>query len=133
MACYFLRNSLQEDFLSDVLSIFADYGANAMMPLLISVFMLLAFRNVELFHGRKTIKVLGTTTIGVYLFHDNVNYRGVMWNDVGNFVSWDSNILFAARAGLSILLVFVVGCVIEMMRAGCVKYVRMKCASLWSK
>lgn len=110
--------------LGKLLACAADYSLNAPLPLLIAVLMLIWFQSLNVNRGRKLISLLGSATLGVYLFHDNVNFRGVLWQCVFGVCEGSGTWPFAVSALLSILTVMVLGFAVELLRTGVMTYLR---------
>lgn len=123
-ACTVLRCEMADGWAARFLECAADYSANALFPLTIAVSMLLWFQSVEVPAGRNLIGLLGTATLGVYLFHDHVNFRGLLWQNVFRIMSGPGTWPFAASAMLTIAAVFALGCAIELLRAEIPKHLR---------
>lgn len=115
-ACVISQRRIVDGFLYDILQCFADYNANALCPLLVAVSMLLVFQNMDVRRGRKLLRLLGSATLGIYLFHDNVNFRGLLWNTVYRLVSGFGTGSFLVCAVLCVLLVFALGFAVETVR-----------------
>ena len=86
-ACVVLGLYEINGFFKLLLECLADYSANAVLPLVIAIFMLLSFQNLQITRGKKLVYMFGSATLGVYLFHDNVNFRVWMWPSVYQLVS----------------------------------------------
>lgn len=62
------------------------------------------------------IQLAGSAMLGVYLFHDNVNLRGWLWQSVYQLVSGIGLESFIINALLSVLVVFILGSAAEICR-----------------
>lgn len=121
-ACVLLRCGKVGGLAERILECAADYSANALFPLLIAVSMLLWFQTAEVPGCRSFARLLGSATLGVYLFHDNINFRGWLWQNVFRAMSGAGTWPFALSAVLSILAVFVLGFAVELLRMSISKY-----------
>jgi len=69
----------------------------------------------KIHNGKKLLRKLGTATLGVYLFHDNVNFRVMLWDICKNILSAESN-SFILLFIICILVIFIIGTIIEIVR-----------------
>lgn len=112
LACVANEVYTDSGVVSMILECFADYNVNAIMPLLISISMFLVFEKIEIVKGRKMLGKVGAATLAVYLFHDNVNLRVMLW-DMCKSVLKENDLSFIPTAIACIIVIFVIGAVIE--------------------
>lgn len=62
------------------------------------------------------INLLTSTTFGIYLIHDNYLIRSFVWNDLLNVTQYFNSNLIYIMSILSILLVFFICSLIELLR-----------------
>ena len=115
-SCVMLRLGMAHGAVEKLLACMADYSVNAVFPLLISATMLLWFRNVNIRTGRKLLGLFGSATLGVYLFHDHIVFRGQLWSAVYRLITGIGIEFFGVNALLSVVFVFLVGSGIEICR-----------------
>ena len=124
LACIGSQVYTETNFANNILECLADYDANAIMPLFIAISMFLIFEKVEVHKGKRLLRKVSTATLGVYLFHDNVNFRLVLWDLCKVVLSLnEDNVLFMLSSIACIVIVFVTGTVIELMKDVVVKKV----------
>ena len=121
-ACIALQKGAENGLIGLVLKCISDYSANAVFPLVIAVTMFLGCQNLETPCGRKLIQTVGAATLGVYLFHDNVNFRGWLWQKAFQIIERIGIRPFAINAMLSVFAVFALGITVELLRASAMNY-----------
>ena len=115
--CVLLESGRFGGIISKILACISDYGANSILPFAIAISLFQGCRKLRIRRGRKGLKVVGAATLGIYLFHDNVNFRGLLWQSVYNAVSNNGDSTFIFSAIISVISVFVLGCAVELARS----------------
>ena len=123
-ACAAIQAGIAKGITELVLRCISDYSANAIFPLAIAVAMLLGFQRMDISLGQKTIQTIGSATLGIYLFHDNINFRSTLWHYVHQLVTGLGTIPFIIYAVISVCTVFVLGCMVELLRDTATMYIR---------
>lgn len=129
-SCIALQRGVSVDILRLLLECIADYRANAISPLLISVLMLLGFQNMKITGGKKLLHIIGGATLGIYLFHDHVYFRNWLWTAVWALNSKLGLNTFAVNAVLTVFWVFIAGLCTELLRGYLFTKVSRRCP--WS-
>lgn len=93
----------------------AEYQLNALLPLLIAVLVFLLIKRVSI-HNRfgECIKLIGSSMIGVYLFHDNASFKPILWKCMNNLFGSLEDAAFPVYALLCIGTVFLLGIIVEL-------------------
>ena len=89
---------------------------NSPFTLIISVSLFLVFANIKVFYN-KFVNIIASTTLGIYLFHDNTFLRHLIWDKLSYLfnISVDTSFLLI-KAILCIVIVFIIGTFIELIR-----------------
>jgi len=98
---------------------------NHVFILLLSLFLFLGFKNLNMKHSR-VVNYLSSLTFGIYLIHDNWQYRMHLWNDVAKGSRYTYSPWFPLISLGYILAVFVVCGGIEAVRQLTVEKIWMK-------
>lgn len=91
------------------------WGMTNLVCLIASVSLFLVFRNINI-KNNKIINLISSTTLGIYLIHDNVYIRENLWNnwfDVDKYALNDNFIIFAI---ITIMIVFIGCSIIDFIR-----------------
>ena len=111
VACDLLAIAFKENALIDGVGYLREY--NIIPSLIFSVALFLYFSNKQF--SSKTINMLASTTMGIYLIHDNDIFRPVLWNVLVPPPA--SGILLVVHALVKVIVVFVVCALIDWLRA----------------
>ena len=103
----------------------AFMGAYSPFAFLIAVAMLLLFASMKARHNG-FLSFIGGTALGVYLFHDNVLVREVLWQNILHTSSFSESQVLFLHAIVSVLFVFCAGVFLELIRQQSVE-------KLWNK
>lgn len=91
------------------------YGMNQLPTLIISVFLFLTFKKLQM-KNIKIINVIASATFGVYLIHDNPLTRAFLWKTLFKNATYQYSSLLIPYSILCILLVYVCSTIIELLR-----------------
>ncbi len=91
------------------------YHMKRLPTLLISIFLLLAFKNTHI-KQNKIINVISSATFGVYLIHDNNLVRPFLWKQVLNGEAFSNTIALIPYSIITVLMVYTVCTIIELIR-----------------
>lgn len=99
--------------------IFDEYyfiGLNSIFTIVASISLFLFFKNIEMPYN-KFINTLASTTLGIYLFHENSYIKDSIWNTLNTIynISPVTHLLFFKVIAIGIT-VYIVGCIIELIR-----------------
>ena len=83
--------------------------------LLIALLLFLAFKNIDI-KNSSFINTVAASTFGIYLIHDNIYLRPIIWVRTFNFYRLHWKKWFIPYTILAIIIVFVVCCIIELIR-----------------
>lgn len=117
VACIAVCWKDSDGILGKLLECFANYSANAVSPLAISVLSLGVFKKLKIRFCEKAILQIGAATLGVYLIHDNSAFRGWLWSTVYSLVTRIGQLPFIVVASLVVLIVFILSSAIEILRS----------------
>ena len=115
-ACTAIALGVGDGILGAVLVCISDYGANAVFPLTIAVAMCLGFQRIRISGGKRLLQTAGAATLGIYLFHDNANLRGWLWENVYRLTLRIAPMPFAIHAVITVIAVFALGFAVEFLR-----------------
>lgn len=88
---------------------------NTIFCVLASIGIFLYFKNIKVFHNG-FINNVSSTTLGIYLIHDNKYIRPIIWNNIINAKKYIDEFYFLGYSIISILIVFIVCAFIERIR-----------------
>jgi surface polysaccharide O-acyltransferase-like enzyme len=79
--------------------------------ILISISMFMLFKNINLKRYSKVIELVSSSTLVVYLLHDNTFFRNILWNDIfnANKVYFVSPIYLISHIVICISSIFIIG------------------------
>lgn len=108
------------DFLKNITYVrfntFYFASVNSPFTLIISVSLFLFFIKIKVFYN-KFINIIASTTLGIYLFHDNTFFKHFMWDNLAYLLNINTNTSYLfLKAIVSILIVFVCGFIVELIR-----------------
>lgn len=83
--------------------------------LMISIFMFLAFLNLKI-KSSKIINIVSSSTLGVYLLHDNSYTRTFLWREMFKNASYQNTYMLIPYSLVVILVVFIACSLIELLR-----------------
>ncbi len=86
----------------------------SLLLLAIAVFLFLGFQKLKI--QSKFINIVAGSTFGIYLIHDNIYFRIVLWKTVFHFPDFQDSILLIPYSVFIVLITFVVCCVIDLLR-----------------
>lgn len=112
-------NILGEEMNIGILASNATYfsGNSSILVLGVALGLFIWFKSIDI-GSIKWINIISGATFGVYLIHDNTNFRQILWHSIlqtENHIS-DSPILFLWYAMSSILITYVTCTIIELLR-----------------
>ena len=96
-----------------MLKVFADYQLNSIMSLLIAVGLFMLFMGID-FPKNNMLLIVGKCTLGVYLFHDNVNFRSFLWSSIIDLNKQYHSNIFPVYVLLDIIGVFAIGMMLDL-------------------
>ena len=101
--------------IAELIKVFAEYNPNSIMSLVISILMFCVFLPIQ-FRGNKMFFSISNATFGVYLIHDNPLFYKYMWENIIHTKEIYNMPLFIPLSIISILLLYIVCTVIEIIR-----------------
>ena len=87
---------------------------HSLLLLAIAVFLFLGFQKLKI--QSKFINIVAGSTFGIYLIHDYLHFRIVLWKTVFHFPDFQDSILLIPYSIFSVLIIFVVCCIIDLVR-----------------
>lgn len=94
------------------------YGQNILPIFLISLFLFLGFKNIEMGYS-KTINTISSATFGVYLIHENYLIREWIWKVVFKNSCYADSPTLILYSLLVIIIVFGISTIIDIIRIHC--------------
>lgn len=83
--------------------------------LLISLTLFLAFTNLQM-NYTNSINTLATATFGVYLIHENIILRPILWINIFQNYQYQNSLLLIPYSIIVVLLVYAICTVIDLIR-----------------
>lgn len=107
--------SQKYDIFSFGVSFLRNHNSLPMVILSLSTFKI--FRNIKI-PNNKLISVLGKTSFGVYLFHDNPNFKTIMWKDIlkTDMFYYCNVLLLCVHILFCIIVIYTIGTIIDLLR-----------------
>lgn len=102
-------------------------GMDHVPMVIISVFIFCGFKNIQMKHNR-IINAISSTTLTVYLIHDNFLHRDFLWQRICHLLDFWNSRWFIPYAFLCVIAIFSFGCILELLRKRFVEKYVMK---LW--
>lgn len=87
------------------------YSLNSFLPILGAIYIFLHFKNIDI--NSNIINNLSSSTLAVYLIHDNDFFRNVLWNVIFPNADYVNNNLFIPHLFLKVILTFFICVVID--------------------
>ncbi len=117
------------DVVSGKINIFKEHelyftNINSILILAISIFMFLLFNNINI-RQNKFINKISSTVFGIYIIHENTFMRKIIWENICNgrkYINSTSGLIL--NAFISIIMVFVVCSIIELIRQWIAKLIQ---------
>ena len=91
------------------------YGMNQLPILIISIFLFLTFKKLNI-KNIKIINVVASATFGVYLIHDNPISRTFLWKTLFKNATFQNSLFLIPYSIVCILLVYICSTIIELLR-----------------
>ncbi|MGX7330619.1 acyltransferase family protein [Aerococcus sanguinicola] len=91
------------------------YGMEKIPVLLISLTLFLAFTNLQM-NYTNSINTLATATFGVYLIHENIILRPILWINIFQNYQYQNSLLLIPYSIIVVLLVYAICTVIDLIR-----------------
>lgn len=107
--------TVSNSYIVTAIQILGNHNANAVLPVLISVLLLIVFQNLNIKQYQWIYK-MSVTTFGIYLLHDNRNFASYMWTELCGTVRMMNSEYFVLYSMACIILVFVCCYLIERLR-----------------
>lgn len=98
------------------------WGLKNITCIIFAIALFCVFKNINI-KNIKAINLISSTSLGIYLIHDNPIIRPLLWNKWLNVNHYSQNKHFWIFAIGSVAIVFVICCVIELVRSFVEKYV----------
>ena len=90
------------------------FNTDSYLLILLSAIVMLLFERIKF--TSKAVNLIASTTYGVYLIHDNLYIRGVLWTQILKTPSWVSNPWLFLYGAFAVFVVFVVCGIIDLLR-----------------
>lgn len=91
------------------------YEINTIPTILISLCIFIGFKNLKV-KNSKIINKIASATFGVYLIHDNVHMREILWSHIFRCSDYSNSKLLVLYSIFVITVVFLTGTIIELIR-----------------
>lgn len=91
------------------------YNMQRLPIFLISVFMFIGFKNIDI-KNNKFINMVSSTTFGIYLLHDNHYMRPIIWKKIFNSTNYVTSSLLPVYSIITSCIVFLVCSLIDIIR-----------------
>lgn len=91
------------------------FNRNSILILALAICIFLKFLSINKF-SNKIINTIASAMLGIYLIHDNPNFRIVLWNKIFNLSNYLNKFYFIIVILTTSLIIFVVCCSIELLR-----------------
>ena len=89
---------------------------NSLPLLLASIYLFLAFKNLNI-KPSKIINTIASTTLGIYIIHEHIFVKYYIWQSIfKNKMYYYDIIHIIGSAFISVFIVFIVGCIIDLVR-----------------
>ena len=88
---------------------------NSTLVLISSIFIFLTFKNIKI-NKSKFINRVASTVLGVYVIHENVFMRDIIWKKILNCTKYVNSNYFIISSVTSIAIVFIIASLIEFLR-----------------
>lgn len=91
---------------------------NSFFMIMLSIFIFMIFKNMNTKKHSKFILLLSKASFGVYLFHDNPYFKGILWKDIlkTEHFYYQNIIVLIIHIIFSVILIYVIGTIIDMIR-----------------
>ncbi len=90
------------------------FNRNSIFILMLAICIFLEFISIEEYNCN-IINNISSTTLGIYLIHDNPNFRSILWNNI-NLEKYFNKTYFILIILLTVIIIFIVCFVIEFIR-----------------
>ena len=88
---------------------------NSIPTVLCSIFIFMSFKNIKIFYN-KNINKIASTTLGIYLIHENMFIRPIIWKDIFKCNAYINSQYLILNAIISIISVFIICIIIDILR-----------------
>lgn len=115
IAVYYVFGMFNPD-LKGIADYFYRYDSTLILTQSVALFMV--FLGIKVRNKRivRATVFLSPLTFGIYLFHDNLNFKGFMWKSILHTDTMDLNWLMLPKIILIVLAVFMTGAIVEYLR-----------------
>ena len=94
--------------------ILGDQSRNAMLIVIISLLMFIAFQNMTIKLPNIVYPIAGSV-FGVYLLHDNSEFKNILWQTICGTTRMQNSPWFPLYAIVIVILIFTVCCIIDIL------------------
>lgn len=105
--------SIRIGFFERYINIF--YQRNSIFIILLSLGLFIVFKNLNMKHN-KFVNGLAKCAFGVYLIHDNVYMRSLLWKDLFGNAKYENSPKLIIHMAFCVLIVYIVCTIIEFLR-----------------
>ena len=91
------------------------FNRNSILILVLATCIFLKFINISKFNN-KIVNTIASATLGIYLIHDNPNFRIILWNKIFYLPNYINEPYFILLLILTSIIVFTVCCLMELLR-----------------
>ena len=99
--------------LKPMINSLASYNANAIFPLFISIIFMILFTKISI-KENKLLASLGAATFGIYLFHDNANFKTFLWGKLFHIPELYVSKLFIPASFVVVIIIFIAGYLLDL-------------------
>lgn len=103
----------------------AFYGKRSILTFLSAFSIFMVFKNIKLGYN-KWINLVASATFGVYLIHDNGIVRRFLWGSIFKNATWQDTPLLVPYSVFAVLVVYVGGTILELLRQRTLERVYLK-------
>ena len=112
-SCFIEILALKFTFLTRYSTYF--FNRNSILILILAICIFLKFLSINEFKN-KFINTIASTTLGIYLIHDNPNFRIILWNKIFTLSNYINKYYFIIVIFITSLIIFIICCLIELLR-----------------
>ena len=105
--------SIRMDKIKDYTFYFAKF--HSIPSILCSIFIFLSFKNMKDFYN-KHINRIASTTLGIYLIHENMFMRPIIWKEIFKCNTYSNSQYLILNAIITIGSVFLIGMIVDFIR-----------------
>ncbi len=116
--CLYIGNETISQIISDYVT-----AHQSIFILLIAISIFMAFKNSNIKSQSKLLFTLGKTSFAVYLLHDNLYFREILWKKIlhTNEFYYANTMLLILHIIASVILIYAVGTIIDLIREKCIE------------